>query len=268
MGSCLSTPGLSGGNTAYRNAGPIPPPPTLPTPHSYDLPKGWICQYDPNSKHLFYVNETTGQRQWEHPNGAASGATDATQFREQMAAYDQSLMNYNRMYGAGGAGYPQMSQQQQYNQQQPGYGYGGRSGGLMGGGRGGMGGMATGGMMGLLAGSLLGNSFAHRGGGYGGGYGSDTTPQYQDNGGSNSFFNQDGYGANDGFGGGGGGGGGSFFNQDSSFGGGDGGFGGGSSFFDQGGSSGFMDSGGGGGGGFFDQSGGGGFGGGGFDSSW
>ena len=69
-----------------------------------------------------------------------------------MAIYEQSLLNYNRMYGAGGAatGYPQMSQQQQYYQQQP--GYGGRSGGLMGGGRGGMGGMATGGMMGLLAG--------------------------------------------------------------------------------------------------------------------
>ncbi|KAK3846127.1 MAG: WD40-repeat-containing domain protein [Linnemannia gamsii] len=194
MGSCLSTPGLSQGGGA--TARPMGPPPIMPTPRSYDLPKGWLCQYDPQSKHLFYINTATGQRQWENPNGPAASANDAAQFREQMNSYEQQLANYNR-----GGGYQQMQQQQQ--QQQYYQGGNGMMGGSNGYGRGGggMGGMAKGGMMGLLAGTLIGNQFGnHNGGGYGGGGYGNNSEYANDNGGSGGgggFF-----GGNDGYGGG------------------------------------------------------------------
>lgn len=221
-----------------------------------------VCQYDPTSKHLFYVNTATGERSWEHPNGPTCGANDATQFREQVLLYEQGMLNYNRMAQGGGAGYPQMSQQYP---QQPGYG---NTGGMLGGGRGGMGGFAKGGMTGLLAGSLLGSTFGgNRGDGYGGGggggYGGNNGYSDHSNDAGGGFFGgSDGYGGgnwggtdyNQGSGGGfldsGSGGGGGFFNQDG------GGLGGGgsSSFFDQSGGGGDLFSGGGGGGGDFSSS--------------
>ncbi|KAF9403986.1 hypothetical protein BGZ94_004431 [Podila epigama] len=253
MGSCLSTPGLSGGNTVYQNA---PPPPAFPVPRSYDLPPGWICQYDPQSQHLFYVNTTTGARQWEHPKGATFTTNDATQFREQLNLYNANMQSHNSRYGGGAAGAPP-GMSQPYN---PGRGSMG--------GRGGMGSMAKGGMLGLLAGSLLGggmNRSPFGGGGGGRAYDHSNDP------GGGFFGGSDGYGGGADYGGGGGGG---FFNQDGGgygggsdlFGGGGGGssgfFGGGgggsSDFFGGGGGSSFFDQGstsfsGGGGGGFFDQ---------------
>ncbi|KAF9088088.1 hypothetical protein BGX23_007670, partial [Mortierella sp. AD031] len=138
-----------------------------------NLPR--LCQYDPQSRHLFYVNTATGQRQWEHPNGLQSTANDAARFREQMNLYEQQLSNY---YNRGGVN-PQMSQQPQQQYYQGGnnqhYGNGGMMGGSSGFGRGGgtgggMGGMAKGGTLGLLAGTLIGNQFGNHnnGGGFGG----------------------------------------------------------------------------------------------------
>ncbi|KAF9955335.1 hypothetical protein BGZ72_003821 [Mortierella alpina] len=125
MGSCVSAPqGSSAGpNNGYQNINPqpthgaaypqnLPPMPVMPTPPNNNLPAGWLCQYDSMTRHLFYINTMTHERQWEHPNGAAATATDSAQFRQQMTAYEQNVASYNRMYGTGAtAGTPQMSQQ-------------------------------------------------------------------------------------------------------------------------------------------------------------
>ncbi|KAG0272337.1 hypothetical protein BGZ95_011917 [Linnemannia exigua] len=105
-----------------------------------------LCQNDPQSKHLFYVNTASGQRQWEHPNGPAASANDAAQFREQMNYYEQQLANYYR-----GGGYQQLYQQQQQQLFSQG---GNRATGA----GGAMGGVAVG----LLAGTLIGSQAGNR----------------------------------------------------------------------------------------------------------
>ncbi|KAF9026972.1 hypothetical protein BGZ52_005199, partial [Haplosporangium bisporale] len=198
MGSCLSSPGLSSGNTAYQSA---PPPPAFPIPRSYDLPPGWLCQYDPQSSHLFYINAATGERQWEHPKSASCTANDAAQFREQLNLYQANLQAHYSRYGGSGGMQPNMSQQ--YNNQYQGRtGYGNPMAGG-GGGRSNMGGMAKGGMMGLLAGTLLGGALGshynnnNNDNNYNGG-GNGANDHSNDNGGG--FF-----GGDDGHGGGSGG---------------------------------------------------------------
>ncbi|KAF9575979.1 hypothetical protein EC968_000942 [Mortierella alpina] len=172
MGSCVSAPqGSSAGhNYGYQNIPPQPahgtaypqnppPMPVVPTPPTNNLPPGWVCQYDSMSRHLFYINTVTHERQWEHPNGAAATATDSAQFRQQMTAYEQNVASYNRMYGMGAtAGTPQMSQQyQQYNNQ----GNANNSAGAAPS-RGGGSGVAKGVMLGVLASNMARNSRRRR----------------------------------------------------------------------------------------------------------
>ncbi|KAF9116026.1 hypothetical protein BGX27_005259 [Mortierella sp. AM989] len=111
MGACCSKSDLSSGNQVYRRQSLLAPP-ALPKPHSYHLPDGW-CQYDVETSRLFYIDTTTGKQQWDHPNGAEAGASDSSQFREQLDVYEQKVERYNRANGIAGAdaGYPQMSKQ-------------------------------------------------------------------------------------------------------------------------------------------------------------
>ncbi|KAF9934863.1 hypothetical protein BGZ75_004599 [Mortierella antarctica] len=115
-----------------------------------------VCQYDSMTRHLFYINTTTHERQWEHPNGAAATATDAAQFRQQMTAYEQNVASYNRMYGTGAAaGGPQMSQQ--YNNQGNANNNAGAAPS-----RGGGSGVAKGVMLGVVASNMARNSRRRR----------------------------------------------------------------------------------------------------------
>ncbi|KAF8975283.1 hypothetical protein BGZ46_009275 [Entomortierella lignicola] len=77
------------------------------------------CQYDKETSRLFYIDITTGKRQWEHPNGHEAGLSDAAQFREQMDIYEQNVARYNHTYGIDtrpGTTYPQMSEQFSHGQ--------------------------------------------------------------------------------------------------------------------------------------------------------
>ncbi|KAG0211150.1 hypothetical protein BGX28_008460 [Mortierella sp. GBA30] len=121
----------------------------MPTPPSNNLPSGWMCQYDPMSRYLFYVNTATHERQWEHPNGAAATATDAAQFRQQMTAYEQNMAAYNQMYGSRAASAPAPQMNQQGSQ--------GNAGG-----RGGGSGVARGVLMGVVASNVVRNSRRRR----------------------------------------------------------------------------------------------------------
>ncbi|KAF9961581.1 hypothetical protein BGZ70_008246 [Mortierella alpina] len=166
MGSCVSAPQGSsvGPNNGYQNIPPQPaygtayaqnppPMPVMPSAPNNDLPPGWVCQYDSMTRHLFYINTMTHERQWEHPNGAAATATDSAQFRQQMTAYEQNVASYNRMYGVGAtAGTPQMSQQNS-NQGNVNSNGGGRGGGS---------GVAKGVMLGVVASNMARNSRRRR----------------------------------------------------------------------------------------------------------
>ncbi|KAG0301114.1 hypothetical protein BGZ98_008607 [Dissophora globulifera] len=209
MGSCVGKPDrISGGSYAYRAQKQPPPPPAFPIPQSYNLPKGWVCEYDWQSKHLYYVNNATGRRQWDHPNGATDAEVDASKYADQMELYEQSMANYTRTYGD-----PQMSQAY-YNSNSSDSNYSAsisqdpfdengknnRYTAPSGGGCSGMGKMAKGGMMGLAVDSVIDDDYRKRHEYRDGnsGYGIDTNYNDNSHNGAGFFGGSDGYGGGDG----------------------------------------------------------------------
>jgi len=44
-----------------------------PTDPNVGLPPGWIARWDGNSQHWFYINENTGETQWDRPRAVGYG---------------------------------------------------------------------------------------------------------------------------------------------------------------------------------------------------
>merc|ERR1711871_373718 len=91
------------------------------------LPPGWLQLSDPNSGRMYYVNQATGQSQWEPPANIsptpsmASMPTTAPATLQQPQMQSQPQANQTMGGGAGGFGGPMggMQQHSQYQQQQP-----------------------------------------------------------------------------------------------------------------------------------------------------
>lgn len=98
--------------TNKQSAAAAVPPATPAT--SQGLPAGWIQLLDPGSGHPYYVNQSTGQSQWEPPVPAVAIEPQKPQQINQQPQQLQQQQQYQQPQQQ----YQQPQQQQQYQQQQ------------------------------------------------------------------------------------------------------------------------------------------------------
>jgi len=68
--SATSNPSAYGANAQQQHHTAVAAAPAAAA-GAYVLPAGWLALTDPNSNHTYYVNQATGQSQWEAPPSAA-----------------------------------------------------------------------------------------------------------------------------------------------------------------------------------------------------
>ncbi len=122
--SATSNPSAYGANTQQQNAAVAAAP--AAAAGAYVLPAGWLALVDPTSNHTYYVNQATGQSQWEAPPSAAPAPapTPVSVAPTPATAAGNFSSGADHMGGAGAAahGHPSLVKQSSGSMGYPGAG--------------------------------------------------------------------------------------------------------------------------------------------------